>query len=156
MKSIVVYESYYGNTKNVAEKIALNVDDCLAMHVDDLDKTQIKEDDLIIIGSPTRAFRSSKKINTFIKQLPKNIALVAVFDTRMHITDETPKFLKILEKKFGYATDTMVKIIKKRNLNLYSNTGEFFVIGTEGPLAENEEEKIQAWALKLNQHFNKI
>ena len=156
MKSIVVYESFYGNTKNVAEIIALNIDDCVAIHVDDLDKTQIKEDDLVIVGSPTRAFKSSKKINTFIKKLPQKIALVAVFDTRMHITDETPKFLRVLEKKFGYATDTMIKIIKKHNLNLYSVPGEFFVDGTEGPLSENETEKIQAWALQLNQYFNKI
>ena len=156
MKSIVIYESYYGNTKNVAEKIALNINDCVAIHIDEFDKSQINEDDLLVIGSPTRAFKSSKKINTFIKQIPQKIALVAVFDTRMHITDDTPKFLRVLEKKFGYATDTMIKIIKKRNINLYSDPGKFYVVGTEGPLAENEEEKIQAWALKLNQHFNKI
>ena len=105
--------------------------------------------ELLFIATPTRAFRPSKEIKSFVvfvKQHVKNIK-VAVFDTRMRMTDDLPWLLKKLEKRFGYAVDTMEKILGKNEDIELLESNYFYVGGSEGPLEDGEVERLKEWAL---------
>ena len=60
--NIVVYDSWGGNTKKVAESIAKGLN-CKCVKVDNVD---VIDYDLIVIGSPVHACRSTKKIKEFL------------------------------------------------------------------------------------------
>jgi len=145
MKTLVVYDSYFGNTAVIAETIAKELE-CEHIKVHAFNMDILDSYDNIIVGCPTRAFRPTKEIVSFIKKLDNGFKNIAVFDTRVPMTDEVPKFLRIMANKFGYANDTMEKILVKKRVNLAQKSGAFFVSGNEGPLLDDEIDKAKEWA----------
>ena len=88
-KTIVVYETKYGNTKAVAEKISQRLKlgkgiTVETLELKEVDKKKIPDYDVIIIGSPAHFGGPTRGIKGFIDQLGKldlKKKLVAVFDT---------------------------------------------------------------------------
>ena len=152
MKVTVVYDSFFGNTKTVAEEIGKELgEDTQVKSIKAFNFEDLRDLDLIFIGSPTRIFRPSKDITELVKSLHKyNSSLrVACFDTRMHITDNEPWILRKLEKRYGYATDTMIKkLSKKKQIQLHKPIW-FYVGGSEGPIIEDELNKIKEWIKEI-------
>jgi flavodoxin len=71
MKARVIYDSFFGNT----EQIAYSIRDALGSNVEplrvgDVEPEQISGLGYLIVGSPTRAFKSTKAITTFLKKMP--------------------------------------------------------------------------------------
>ena len=87
MKILVVYDSYFGNTEKVAQVIGESFgDDVPVLRVGDVKLEQLSELDYLIVGSPTRAFRSSDAIKAFLGNIPSDGlkgVKVAAFDTRI-------------------------------------------------------------------------
>ncbi len=141
MKSLVIYDSFFGNTKKVAEEIAQFLESDL-FKVNEFNRS-IDEYDLIVIGSPTRGFRPTKGIVSFTKKIPKeSLKLIVIFDTRMKIDETTPKILKVMVKKFGYSNDTLLSILEKKKIKVALEPIEVFVENSEGPLSQNEIERV--------------
>lgn len=151
MKVLIVYESFFGNT----EKIALAMDKALGAHnVETVRASEVKPErlaglDLLIVGSPTRAFRPTKAITDFLKGIPsgglKGVR-VAAFDTRIALEDTKSRFLRFVVGIFGYAAKPISdKLVKKEGLLVIPPEG-FFVKGSEGPLKEGELERAAGWA----------
>ena len=70
MKALVIYDSVFGNT----EKIALAVGEAVGAQVVKVDALQdgaLAGVELLLVGSPTRAFRPTEGIQKFLKGLPK-------------------------------------------------------------------------------------
>jgi len=152
MKTIVLYDSFFGNTKTIALEIGkLLGEDILVQNVKEYKYEDFEEIDFFVIGSPTRAFRPTKDIMQVIKnmkQLKKNIT-VACFDTRIKINETHPFLLRKLVKYFGYAIDTMEKRLKKyKHVELLESMA-FYVDDSEGPLSSNEIERVQNFVSKL-------
>jgi flavodoxin len=78
-KSIVVYDSWSGNTKLVADAIAGELR-CPAVHVDQIVEYNISDYDLIVIGSPVHGGMPTGKIDEFLSNMPKP-RMSAVFVT---------------------------------------------------------------------------
>lgn len=153
MKTLVVYDSYYGNT----EKIAGIIVDALSNDIELRKVDQVKGGDLVgldflIVGSPTRGFRPSDKVKKFLKKIPAgsmNGKTVAAFDTRMDPEDVGNPILKFLVGIFGYAADPIAnKLVKKGGIMVGKPVG-FVVVGREGPLRQGETEKAVSWAESL-------
>ena len=68
IKSIVVYDSWSGNTGLIAEEIAA-VLDCPAILVDDAHDCAISEFDLLVVGSPVHGGMPTSKIDDFLSEL---------------------------------------------------------------------------------------
>ena len=103
---------------------------------------------MLIVGSPTRAFNPSEKIQEFFKNLDlKNFNFI-VFDTRIGVED-IPVALRFLFRLFGYADRRMVKKLKRMSGNELLPSEGFLVKDKEGPLKEGEIEKIGIWLKKL-------
>lgn len=144
MKKLVVYDSYFGNTAAIAERIAHELE-CDHIKIHAFDANTLNQYDLIVIGSPTRMFTTTKAIRQLVKNLERFDQKIVFFDTRMKI-EEAPKVLKWLSSKFGYSNDTLEKVLKKRKRKVFVDSGRFYVQDTEGPLFEEELHNAEAFS----------
>jgi flavodoxin len=155
MNALIIYDSFFGNTEQVAQAIAdaLDAQAEVNMHrVADVQPTQLADLDLLIVGSPTRAFSPSPDIKTFLKGLSGHAldgVSVAAFDTRVSLEDVDSAILPPMVKLFGYAAEPIAKQLKRKGGDLALSPEGFFVNGTEGPMKEGELERAATWARQI-------
>jgi flavodoxin len=157
MKALVVYDSFFGNTEQIAQAIgnALgNQADVEIFRVSNVKPEQLTGLKLLIVGSPTRGFRPTPAISNLLKSILKNGlkgVKVAAFDTRFTMDEiESSVFiLPILVNIFGYAAKPISDRLKKKGGELIVPPEGFFVEGTEGPLKEGELERAADWAKQI-------
>ena len=85
--------------------------------VSDIKPEQLDVLDLLIVGSPTRAFRPTQEITNLLKNIPSNDlegVKVVAFDTRFSTADLNSRLLNILVKLFGYVAKSIVSKLEKR------------------------------------------
>lgn len=155
MKTLIVYDSFFGCTEKIAQEIGAILTKrgfVIVVKADQTTPEMLKEIDLLILGSPTRAFSPSPNTKAFLKRLqPDQLrgVRVAAFDTRIGDIDKAPKILKFLVNIFGYAAEPMLKaLIKKGGIQTVA-PGWFYVDGMEGPVKEGELERAAGWAEEI-------
>ena len=155
MKALVIYDSVFGNTEQVAQAIGKALgpsEDVEVLQVGDVKPGQMAGLDVLIVGSPTRAFRPTPATSNLLKGIPANDlqgVKVAGFDTRIAVDEKTPAILRFLAKIFGYAAEPIsAKLVKKGGELAIAPEG-FFVGGTEGPLTEGELERAADWVKRI-------
>lgn len=141
MKALIVYDSLYGNTENIAKAIGGAITgEVKVLPVGDVNPAELKTMDIIIVGSPTQAGRPMKAMQAFLDKIPdaslKGIK-VAAFDTRV------PSKIVVI---FGYAAGRIADNLKRKGGTLATSPEGFFVTGTKGPLKEGELERAADWA----------
>lgn len=150
MKALVIYDSFFGNTEMVAKAIAAALATKLevtAIKADQVEPQQLSDLDLLVVGSPTRAFNPSPNTKSFIKGLsPLTGVKVVVFDTRLPVEEANSKVLVFLVKLFGYAAEKMLKGLQKKGGQALLPANWFVVKDSEGPLKDGELERAAAWA----------
>jgi flavodoxin len=160
MKALIVYDSVYGNTEQVARSVAGVL--ALSATVTVVRPAEVPGDaldgvNLVIVGSPTRAFRATPAIMKWIKGLAPdalNRVRVAAFDTRISVDDTNSKALSTMVKVFGYAADPIARALQKRGGIPAAPPEGFFVADKEGPIKEGERERAEAWAKLLTAHVS--
>ena len=149
MKALVVYDSVFGNTEQVAYTIRDSLgSDVEALRVGDVKHEQVAGLDYLIVGSPTRAFNPTKAITNFLKKMPRdslNGVKVAAFDTRLDTDDVNSSVLNVFVKFFGYAAKPIADRLRKKGGTLIAPPEGFYVEDTEGPLKAGELERAAAW-----------
>lgn len=152
MKALIVYDSYFGNTEDVAIAIGNALKETMSVEVkkvSKLDPKRVAGIDVMVVGSPTRAFQATRKVKEFLKGISKEEyghMKVIAFDTRIATEDVDSRMLNRMTKAFGYAAKPMGEIMKKRGAKLLMEPVGFYVKDTEGPLKEGEKERAAAWA----------
>jgi flavodoxin I len=151
MKTMIIYDSFYGNTEKVAQAMATALGlGAEARRVGDVQPGQLTGLSLLIVGSPTRAFRASPATVQLLGGLPANAlsgVKVAAFDTRMDIADaQVPGILRFFAGIFGYAAKPIAARLQKKGGTLAAPPEGFVVLGSEGPLKEGELERAAEWA----------
>lgn len=137
MNILIIYDSYFSNTKKAAFLIYDNlcknnvVEIC---HVKNRNVyNSLKLYDYIFIGSPTRYGRPSKAIESFLKKkLPKKCRYY-LFDTRMDKNYFSKNIIQKLIVPKGYALDKMKRYLKRKGY-LVANIFPFYVKDSDGPL----------------------
>lgn len=141
MKTLVVYDSVYGNTEKIAQAIGGAVTgDVRVLRADDASPADLAGIDLLVVGAPTQGGRPTLPVQGFLKKISEMDIQgmdVATFDTRI-----TAKWVGI----FGYAAGKIGKNLKSKRGNLIVPPEPFFVKGTRGPLREGELERAAGWA----------
>jgi flavodoxin len=144
MKSLVIYDSLYGNTKKIAEAIADGLSGEIDLvHVNEVDSAEVGVYDLIVVGAPTHGGMASEPMRKLLGKVQKSALKgirVAAFDTR-----HPAKALRII----GFAAKKIGRALEKKGGHLIGEPEGFFVADTEGPLLENELERATAWAEEL-------
>ncbi len=161
MRSLVVYESWFGNTKLIAERIALALQEEGQVELMSVDEPvpSLKGFDLLVVGAPTHVHGLSGKrsreaavdqggfggagigVRGFIAELPEGVQgpRVAAFDTRAN------KSVLLV----GSAARGIARRLRDRGYRLALEPESFFVAGTPGPLEEGELERATEWGTKL-------
>jgi flavodoxin len=143
MKTLIVYDSIFGNTEQIAQAIgnALGSQkDVEIVRVSNAKPEQLMELELLIVGSPTYGGRPTPAIQDFLNKVSEPAIRginVLAFDTRL---------LTRLVRIFGYAADKIADSLKKNGGTLIASPEGFFVKGKEGPLKEGEIERAASWA----------
>lgn len=143
---LVIYDSQYGNTQKVAQAIADSIS-AKIISVSDIRNDNLKDLDLLVVGSPTQGGRATANLMEFLNRLPKgslNNVKVAVFDTRF-LENNLNFALKLLVRTIGYAAPKMAKILESKGGKLILSPEGFAVTGKEGPLAPNEISRANKW-----------
>jgi flavodoxin I len=140
MKTLIIYDSLYGNTEQIAKAIGGAFEADVKVRVKEASAAELASYDLIIVGSPTQGGRPTKPMMVFLDKLPADALKnkkVAAFDTR-----GKGMFYKI----FGWAATRIADTLKDKGGNLVAPGEGFFVKGVKGPLVEGELERAAAWA----------
>jgi len=146
-KVIVVYESKYGNTKLVAEKIAEGMREVggietVISELKEFELNKIAEYDVILIGSPNHYGGPTKSIREFIDKLEKlNLERIhfAVFDTYLgKVFFE--KAVKKMEKRINQKAPELKQIAPGLSIA---------VEGLKGPIVEGELPKCKEFGNKI-------
>jgi len=155
MKTVVIYDSKFGNTKQISEAIAEGLksgSECDVFHLKEIDIASLGKYDLIIIGSPTRGFKATPDLNAFLKSIPNkslNGISIAGFDTRILLSAIDSKALRWIVKTGGYAAKPIDKRLQNKGGVSISSPMGFYVTDEEGPLKENEIERAEKWGFDL-------
>jgi menaquinone-dependent protoporphyrinogen IX oxidase len=146
VKIIVIYESKYGNTRQVAEEIIAGINKNGAINIILSDVKQVHFDDVItsdaiLIGSPNHMGRATKSIRSFIDELSKiNLKRlpIAVFDTCF--SQECEKTRKKMEKQIRENVLSLKLITPGLSIK---------VKGIKGPIVEEELLKCHEFGIRF-------
>lgn len=144
MNSVILYDSWYGNTEQIARAMAdgigHGVQRCKVAYATHLELDDI---DLLLIGAPTHGGVASPAMNEYLQGLPAgalNGVRVATFDTRVGLS-----WIRFL----GYASRRLARTAERKGAVLVAEPMGFYVRGKEGPLRAGEAERAKAWAKEL-------
>ena len=154
MQFLIVYDSVFGNTKRLAEELAavlggketVSLKNVYQVRADDVESA-----DFCIFASPTRAFAPTPGMKSYIKSLPADSLKgrkTAVFDTRIDAVKVNNWLLNILIKLFGYAAETMAKMLRKKGAT-ESLAEWFYVDDSQGPLRDGELQRLGDWGASI-------
>lgn len=166
MRAVVLYESIYGNTALVARAIGDGLRRLAEVEVRPVGAGRAVAD-LVVLGAPTHAhglpssmsrkglekaaadreshgdaleYHPTSGMRSLVDAMPLGKgARVACFDTRFHRS-------AILT---GSAARTMAKKLRRRGYTVVGEPESFFVVDTEGPLAEGELSRAEEWGASL-------
>jgi flavodoxin len=150
MKTLVVYDSVFGNTEKIARAAAESAG-AEAVKVDAVGPEALQGVTLLIVGSPTRAFRPTPAISRFVKGLPRKAlqgVSVTAFDTRMIVEEINNAFLTFMVSIFGYAAKPIADAMSKKGGTPVLEPEGFFVKNSEGPLKDGELQRAKDWSQK--------
>jgi flavodoxin len=141
MKVLVVYDSLYGNTEQIAKAIGGAIrGEVRVLRVAEANPAEAGSFDLFIVGSPTQGGRATKSVQDFLSKIPpdslRNVSVTS-FDTRHK---------NMLTRPFGYAAGRIADSLKSKGGALTVPPEGFVVKGTRGPLGDGELERAADWA----------
>jgi len=158
MKALVVYESLFGNTEQVARAVGQGLRRSMEVEVVEVGSAPPLDPeavDLLVVGAPTHAHGLSRPatretrdggepgigVREWLEGLPSAPGrAVATFDTRF----PKPRWLT------GSAARSIAARLSKRGARAIADPESFFVAGTEGPLRERELLRASRWGVALS------
>ena len=153
-KFIIVYSSWFGNTRNVAEAIGKGIsknkeNQVLAKDIEEVDPKDVLGYDVILIGSPNHMGGPTRSAKKFIDKLGKlNLKdkSGAVFDTYVRENVHVNKAVRKMERRINQ---------KSPGIKLIADGLSVLVKGVRGPLAEGEFAKCEVFGNKIINQLNK-
>lgn len=139
MKTLVIYDSAFGNTKKIAEAVAKALSG-EAKLVANFQESDLKNIELLIVGSPINGWMPLPSIMAFLNSFGsdelKGLKATA-FDTRVKL------FIH------GDAKEKIAKNLERVGANIIAKPEAFYVEGKDGPLFDGEIERALVWAKSI-------
>ena len=156
MNCLIIYDTLYGNTEQVARAIAAAFtpgDSARLVRADQIAELDTGSIDLLIVGGPTHRHRMSPKIAVLLKAAPRGTlkgVKVAAFDTRYRMA----AWLS------GSAASSIARYLRKLGGSLLVPPESFFIERDEPPRGEKrrhnlerleagENERAARWAMGI-------
>jgi len=108
--------------------------------VQEADQLDLTRTDLLIVGSPTRGFRPTPHISSYVGSLDRVAPgkLAAAFDTRLDLDAVKPEPLKWVIDVGGYAASRIAASLERHGFLVRGGLAGFLVESAEGPLKDGE------------------
>ena len=153
MKTLVVYDSIFGNTEKIAQAIAdsLGSDSPIKL-AGFVTLEQLKSADLLVFGSPTRSFAATPAMMSLLESIPADGLdgkTAAAFDTRLKMTGLKGLLFGKMIDKGGYAAPILAEQLRSKGAMIIQPPEGFFVQTEKGPLVHGEIERAETWAKSL-------
>ena len=148
MRTLVVYDSAFGNTGRIARaigEVAGGFGEASVSNPQAIEPLACQSADVLFVGAPTQLHRMSEPMRAFLKALPRGVlggVPAAAFDTRL------------LRSRWltGSAASGVARELRRLGCRLVVPPESFFVLGREGPLEPGEEERAHRWAQAVLEH----
>jgi hypothetical protein len=159
--ALVVYESMFGNTRDVAVAIADGLSAGMEVTVVEVGSapTEIGDDvALLVVGGPTHAFSMSRPTSRedAAKETEAGVVSTGIGLREWLVTVAVPAGLataafdtKVNRPLTGSAATAAAKRLKRRGLRVVAPPADFYVLGKTGPLDAGEVERARRWGEAL-------
>jgi flavodoxin len=151
MKALVLYRSFYGNTKQVADAIAERLKE-LGYEAEARDVRQrladLRDVEIVFNGAPTRMARVNRKSLGVLRKLKAmgfTQTPIAIFDTCAVIPTDPEKFEEARKWIVPGAAGILHKAAADLGLNVCGERLRCEVNGMKGPLVEGALEKARVF-----------
>ena len=156
MRALIVYESMFGNTRDIAKAIADGMSPVVATYLAEVSQAPpLPEVDLLIVGAPTHPFGLSSASTRSaaggraVHPLPASVglrdwlsALPRATERRDAVTFDTRLRVRVFP---GSAARGAAKRLRRRGYRILWPSRGFHITRPSGPLAEGELERAQMW-----------
>jgi Flavodoxin len=163
MKALVVYESMFGNTEQIARAVADGLGESVEVQLTEVSDAPLDPDpelELIVVGGPTHAFSMSRTrtradaisqgghkgesdfgLREWLSALPSgpHTEKIATFDTKVERMHHLP----------GSAAKSAARAAHRHGYESAAKAESFYVDDIDGPLLEGELDRAQAWGQQL-------
>jgi flavodoxin len=163
MKALVVYESMFGNTEQIAHAVAAGLGESVDVQVAEVTDAPTEPDPevaLIVAGGPTHAFSMSREntradainkgahegerefgLREWMAALPsgQHTEKMATFDTKVESMHHLP----------GSAARGAAKAARRHGYESAAKAESFYVRDIDGPLLDGEIDRARAWGRQL-------
>jgi len=157
MKAVVVYESLWGNTEQVAKAIADGFGpEAAAFSTAEVTPAVAADADVLVAGAPLQAFSlptariregivpgvgpapdlSAPTLRSWLEQMPAGHGRFASFDTKIRWSP-------------GSAANVIDEQLSKAGFTAIAGPQHFVVAGKFGPLRDGELDRARAWGREL-------
>lgn len=162
MQALIIYESAWGNTKDIAQAISQGLsEENIDLHlsaVEDAPALNQVQTDLLVVGAPTHAFGLSREstredahhrggalitsgVREWLDSGPVSLT-VATFDTHVRHPNLP-----------GHASRKAAKKLTKLGCTLLTDPESFNVEDYDGPLSPGEHDRARAWGHELGRRL---
>ena len=154
MKAIIAFDSVYGNTKTVANEVAVAFKE-MGHEADLIDlkawDKMTPTGDVLFVGSPTRMVRMTRPAKRFVKKLDLDVwegKPIYAFDTIMEPADEAQK-AKSAKWTVNGAAPKIRDLLVQRGFSAQDRMLRVPVTGLKGPLAESWKGQVEAFVREI-------
>jgi flavodoxin len=146
VNTLVVYFSKFGNTQEVAETIAAELEAAgpvRLLSADQLQPADLNSADLVVMGSPTHRMNLPQKVRPVLERLPKRALRgkrFAAFDTSYKMSPLLARFT---------AAKRLAQKLRRLGGKRVAPPETFHVMAREGPLHARELERARLWGRSL-------
>ncbi len=159
MKTLIIYDSAFGNTQKIAEAVGAAFAGAEVQHVDQVTAGDFSDLECLVVGSATQKQNFLDGMRSFLTSIPQNGlngVKVAAFDTRISIGDVQSVASRFAARVFlhRYAAQPIAEALKARGGVEVIDPEGFFVLDTEGPLKSGELERATAWGQQIQQKLS--
>src|SRR3954447_10442723 len=161
--ALVVYESMFGNTEQIAEAVAAGLEKSMQVELHEVQRApseSVEKATLVVAGGPTHAFSMTREstradavrqgarhgsestgLREWLESLPRgrHAPKVATFDTPAGKVRHLPRS----------AAKSAAKAAHRHGFQSAAKPQSFYVDDISGPLLEGELERAEAWGAEL-------
>jgi hypothetical protein len=145
MKTLVVYDSFFGNSEQLAVAMARGLavyGPSRSAHVNETPFTQLRDVDLLILGCPTQSWNLTPDMKVWLERAPREMLRgprIACYDTRARL----PVFIG------RHAAPLIGRYLRQRGVQLLAPPQGFWIKDRERRLEAGECERALTWAVSL-------
>lgn len=154
MKGVVAYDSVYGNTQKVAEALAEEIR-AQGHEAELLNLSQVlrprAEGDFLMVGSPTRMKRMTRRTKSFLKHAGKAFAgkPFAAFDTILAVPSDPDKMEKARRWTEHGAGPQIRELAEQGGMKAFPEVLRAEVVDVHGPLRTGTLDKSREFARRF-------